>query len=295
MVSSRTFGTYVFRVINALLLVAVAAICFFPMWHVLMASISDPIALQQNHSLLLLPAGQVTEKGYVLVSKNPNIVPSYLNTIYYVVLGTALAAFVSLIAGYVLSRKSFRLRRAMMVFITITMLFRAGMVPLFLVVKNLGMLDTRLAVILPALVSVFNITIMRTAIEGVPESLLESARIDGAGDLTMLFRIVFPLVKTTFSVIVLFYAVSKWNEWFNAMIYLPKRRDLFPLQLVLREILIINQNTATVGADLAGGLDNYKELTKYAAIIIATVPILCIYPFLQKYFVTGVMVGAVKG
>lgn len=293
MVESRSLGTKVFRFSNALLMLLVGAICFLPMWHVLMASISDPIALQQNHSLLLTPLSPATTKGYTLVGMNPSLLTSYANTFFYVIVGTLLSSFGTLSIGYVLSRRSFRYRNALMAFITVTMLFKAGMVPLYLVVKNLNMLDTRLAVILPSLLSVFNITIMRTAIEQLPESLMESAKIDGAGDLTILLRIVFPLVKTTFAVVVLFYAVSKWNEWFNAMLFL-KDRKLFPLQLVLREILIINTNSASAGSEIAGGLDNYKELTKYATIIVATVPILCIYPFAQKYFVSGVMIGAVK-
>ena len=294
MVENKSLGMKIFRVVNTLLMLLMGAICFLPMWHVLMASISDPILLQQNHSLLLWPLGPATEKGYLLVSMNPNILSSYANTLFYVVVGTLLSVFGTLTIGYVLSRRSFRYRNVLMVMITITMLFKAGMVPLFLVVKSLKLLDTRWAVLLPSLLSVFNITIMRTAIEQLPESLMESAKIDGAGDVTILTRIVFPLVKTTFAVIVLFYAVSKWNEWFNAMLFLQNRK-LFPLQLVLREILIINSDANAAGAEVAGGLDNYKELTKYATIIVATVPILCIYPFAQKYFVSGVMIGAVKG
>lgn len=286
-------GRTVFQVCNTLFLALICLACFLPIWHVLMASISDPIQLQKFKGLLLAPLGQPTIKGYLLVGRNPNIVTSYMNTLIYVVIGTSLGSFLTLIAGYVLSRKNFRYRSLLMKMIVFAMLFRAGLIPEYLVIKNLGLIDSRWAVILPSLLSVFNITIMRTAIAQLPPSMEESARIDGAGDLRILFKIVAPLVKATLAVIVLFYAVSRWNEWFNAMIYL-KNRSLFPLQLILREILIINQNSVTAGADLSSGLDNYKELVRYATIIVATLPILCIYPFVQKYFVSGVMLGAVK-
>ncbi|MEG1687049.1 MAG: carbohydrate ABC transporter permease [Angelakisella sp.] len=291
MVASRTPGKIAFSILNMLIMLAVCLVCVLPMWHVVMASISDPILLQKFKGILLTPLGTPTLKGYELMARNPNILTSYGNTLIYVAAGTTIGAILSLLAGYILSRKTFRYRNALMFMITFTMLFKAGMIPQFIVVKALGLLDTRWAVILPTVLSVFNITIMRTAIAQVPASLEESARIDGAGDITILCRIIFPLVRATFAVVVLFYAVARWNEWFNAMIYL-KDRDLFPLQLILREILIINQNSAS--ADLSGGLDNFKELVKYATIVVATVPILCIYPFIQKYFVTGVMVGAVK-
>lgn len=293
MLAQKSPSRTVFVIINTVIMLLVCCVCFLPMWHVLMASISDPIQLKKYKGLLLMPIGQATHKGYLLVSRNPNILSSYLNTLFYVVTGTILGAALTLIAGYILSRRTFRYRRALMAFIVFTMLFRAGMIPQYLVVKGLGLLDTRWAVVLPTMLSVFNITIMRTSIEQLPPSLEESARIDGAGDLTILFRIVAPLIKATFAVIVLFYAVARWNEWFNAMIYLTDR-NLFPLQLILREILIINQNTVQASSDISSGLDNYKELVRYATIIVATVPVLCVYPFVQKYFVTGVMIGAVK-
>jgi len=292
--TQKSPGRIVFIIVNTIIMILVCIVCLLPMWHVLMASVSDPIALQKFKGLLLTPIGEPTHKGYLLVMQNPNIFTSYINTIIYVIVGTGLGATLTLIAGYILSRKTFRYRRVLMSMIVFTMLFRAGMIPQYLVVNALQLTDTRWAVILPSLLSVFNITIMRNAIEQLPASLEESARIDGAGDMLILFRIVAPLVKATFAVIVLFYAVARWNEWFNAMIYLTKR-ELFPLQLILREILIINQNTVTAGADISSGLDNYKELVQYATIIVATMPILCIYPFVQKHFVTGVMIGAVKG
>ena len=293
MIERKSLSRSIFVIINTILMLLVCGVCFLPMWHVLMASISDPIQLQKYSGLLLAPLGIPTHKGYLLVAENPNILSSYGNTLFYVVVGTVIGSALTLLAGYILSRRTFRYRRLMMALIVLTALFKAGMIPQYLVVKNLGLLDTRWAVILPSLLSVFNIIITRTAIEQLPPSLEESARIDGAGDMTILFFIVAPLIKATFAVIVLFYAVVRWNEWFNAMIYLTDR-NLFPLQLILREILIINENAIQAGSDIASGLDNYKELVRYATIIVATLPILCVYPFVQKHFVTGVMIGAVK-
>ena len=179
--------------------------------------------------------------------------------------------------------------------IIFTMFFNGGLVPTYLTVKNLGLIDNRLALILPVAISTWNLIILRTSIEALPQSLIESARIDGANDVVILFRIVLPLVKATIAVLVLYYAVGHWNSWVNAMLYI-KDRSKYPLQLILREILIENtSNAATQSVGNLSELDQYKQLVKYCTTMIATAPILFIYPFLQKYFVKGVMIGAVKG
>jgi putative aldouronate transport system permease protein len=244
-----------------------------------------------NKGLILWPLGQVSLKAYQLVFDNRNIYVGYANTIFYVVVGTLISVLLSTLAGYVMSRKRFRFRNVLAFFITFTMMFRAGMIPTFIMVKNYGLINTRWSVLLPAAVAVYNTIIIRTAIAAVPDSLEESARIDGAGDWIILFRIMLPLVKSTLAVIVLFYAVAKWNAWFDAMIYLTQRRDLYPLQLFLREILVQAQAASSADSDAI----LYETLQKYATIIISTLPILCIYPFVQKYFVQGVMIGSVKG
>lgn len=190
-------------------------------------------------------------------------------------------------AAYPLSRKTFGARNFFMMMITFTMMFSGGLIPRFLVVKDVGLYDSIWSLILPVVINTTNLIIMRTAFAAIPESLEESAKIDGANDLIIYVRIIMPLAKATLAVLALYYGVAYWNSWFTASIYL-RSRDKFPLQLILREILIANENENT---------DNelMSESIKYAAIIVSTVPILCAYPFLQRYFVKGVMIGAVKG
>jgi putative aldouronate transport system permease protein len=291
MVEKKSPSRYVFLVFDYVIISIIAFICLAPLWHVFIASISDPAKVEASRGLILVPLGKVSAKAYELVFENPNIIRGYLNTFFYVSVGTCLSASLSILAGYVMSRKKFKFRNAFTFFITFTMMFHGGMIPSFIVVKNYGLLNTVWAVLLPSAMSVYNTIIMRTAFAAVPDSLEESAKIDGAGDWKILFSIMLPLIKSTLAVIVLFYAVTKWNAWFDAMIYLTQRRDLYPLQLFLREIL--TQAKAASSADSNAVL--YESLQKYATIIVATVPILCIYPFVQKYFVTGVMVGSVKG
>lgn len=287
-------GKRVFDIINILFLISVSFVCVAPVMHVLFMSISEPGIVNTVSGIMLWPKGVLSFNGYKLIFRNPNIVNGYVNTLFYVVVGTSLSAVLSLVAGYVLSRKSFKYRHVLMFFVTFTMLFNGGLIPFFITVNNLGIMDTRLAVILPNALSVMNIIIMRTAFMGVPISLEESARLDGANDLTILVRILLPLVKATFAVITLFYAVGRWNDWFFASIFIKSRR-LFPLQLLLREILLQNQKSALNNTQiLSDNLDIYKPLIKYATIIVSTVPILCVYPFVQKYFVTGVMIGSIK-
>ena len=197
-------------------------------------------------------------------------------------------------SGYVLSRKQLLLKNQMMFFLAFTMMFNGGMIPFYMVVRNLGMLDTRWALIIPGCVNVFNIIIMRTSMAEIPDSLEEAARIDGAGNMTIMMKIVVPLSKATIADVVLFYAVGQWNSWFNASIFLQDR-SLYPLQLILRDILIQNDSSQMNRSDLENNMAIYKDLIKYCTTVIATLPILCIYPFVQKYFVKGVMIGSVKG
>ena len=182
-----------------------------------------------------------------------------------------------------------------MLIISFTMLFNGGMVPTYMVVRNLGLYNSRWAVIIPSAISVFNLIIMRTGFMEVPASLEESAKLDGASEWTIMFRIIVPLSKATIAVILLYYAVGIWNSWFPAMIYL-KDREKFPLQLILREILLLNDTSVmTSSADAVKNAQLERKLVKYCTIVVSTVPIMCFYPFIQKYFTKGVMIGAVKG
>ncbi|MCI1777270.1 MAG: carbohydrate ABC transporter permease, partial [Paenibacillus lautus] len=242
--------------------------------------------------ILLWPKGFSLD-SYRMVFENPNIIRSYLNTIFYVVVGTTLNILMTALGAYGLSRKNVMWKGAIMMLIVMTMFFDGGLIPKYLLVKNMGLLDTYWALIIPSAMTTWNLIIMRTAFQGVPDALEESARIDGATDWTILFRIIIPLSLPVIAVMVLFYGVWHWNKWFDALIYL-RDRDLFPLQLILREILIQNDTSSMMTSVGGGDRMPVGETIKYATIMVATLPILFLYPFLQKYFVKGVMIGAIK-
>ena len=292
----RTFGGTLFSVLNYMIMIIFALICLLPIWHTLCASFSLPYDLGRSAGLLLKPAGGFTTEGYSLVLRNKSVWTGYLNTIINVSLGTFLGVLLTFIAGYVLSRKNLYFGSFLIFLLMFTMWFDGGLIPRYMVIRELGMLDTRAALILPMAMSTFNFIIMRTALSEVPDGLVESATIDGAGHLTIMFRIVMPVTKATIAVIALYYAVGIWNSWFPASIYLTRNRNLRPLQLVLRDILInADTNSINVPSDAASATDLYKPLVQYTTIVIATAPILAVYPFVQKYFVAGVMLGSIKG
>lgn len=295
MVERKTIGGRVFDVFNYAFMILLSVICLYPMWHVLIGSFSDPVRLTKHYGAIFMPLGFSLE-GYKVVFNNPNIASGYMNTIFYVVIGTAARMLATLVGAYIISRKGFMPRKILTFMMVFTMYFSGGMIPTFLVVKAVGIYDTRAAIIIPSLISTWNLIILKTALQAVPASLEESARLDGANDLTIMFRILLPVTKATIAVIALYYAVAEWNSWFPAMIYL-RDNSKKPLQLFLREILIQNsQNSGnqTANVDMDVSAIFLEELIKYCTIIVATLPILCIYPFMQKYFVTGVMMGSIK-
>ena len=217
----------------------------------------------------------------------------YLNTIFIVVVGVAINVLLTAMTAYALSRNDVMHRRPIILFIIFTMYFGGGLIPFFLTVKGLGLNNNLFALILPGAISVFNFLILRTSFESVPPSLEESAKMDGANDFTILFRIFLPLMAPFIAVIALYYGVAHWNAWFNALLFIQDR-ELYPLQLILREILLISQSNNSAAGDVITS-DNSYETIKYALIVVGTLPILMVYPFLQKYFVKGAMIGAVKG
>jgi len=231
--------------------------------------------------------------AYRLVFNNPNLLVSYGNTLFYVVTGASISMLLTIMGAYAFSRRGAKLVPFMLFFIVFTMWFSGGMIPYFLLVRDLGMFNTRFAMIIPRAITTFNLIIMRTAFQQIPASLEESAKIDGAKDLTILFRIVLPLSTPVIAVMVLFYTVSQWNSWFDAMLFINKR-ELYPLQIILREILVLNSYDSMTAGTFQGDQVQIGETIKYASVIVATVPILMVYPFLQKYFVKGIMVGAIK-
>lgn len=294
MVRKKSAGDRTFQLVNGLFMILLMVITVYPLLYVLFASFSDPIQLYSSSGRLLYKPLGFSLAGYKLVLNNPNIALGYRNTIFYVLVGTFINLVLTIIGAFVLSRRHLLLKKFFMVLVIITMYFSGGMIPRFLVIKDLGLLDTVWAMILPNAVSTWNLIIMRTSFLAIPSEIEEASAIDGANDIQMLVKVIIPLSGPVIAVMVLFYGVGHWNEWFDAMIFL-RDNTLYPLQLFLREILIENQ----ISADMASveQIDDFfnKELIKYCTIVVSTAPILCVYPFLQKYFVKGVMVGALKG
>jgi len=264
------------------------------MLYVVFASFSIPTQYMAHRGPLWGSLG-FSLASYQEVFRNPNIVSGYINTFWILAVGMPINMLLTIIAGYFLSRRGVMFFRPIMIMMIFTMYFSGGMIPTFLLIRDLGLLQTRWSLVLPGAISTFNVIVLRTAMWAVPDSLEESAKLDGATHFRILFQIMIPLVKPTLAVLLLFYGVGHWNSWFPAMIYLQHRRDLFPLQLILREILVLNDVS---GIDTGGALGDVEMIAatmQYALIIVATVPILALYPFLQRYFTKGVMIGAVKG
>ncbi|MBW4083715.1 carbohydrate ABC transporter permease [Paenibacillus sp. S150] len=287
-------STYIYL---CLALVAV----LYPLIYILSASISSPQAV--NSGAMWLFPKDVTLDGYKLVFENPKIWNGYLNTIIYTVAGTLLNLAVTLPASYALSRSDFVGRQLFMVFILFTMFFSGGLVPTYLLVKNLGLINSMGALILPVAASVWNIVVARTFFQTtIPKELQEAAHIDGCTNLKLFIRIILPLSAPIVAVMALFYGVGHWNSYFPSLIYLNDEAK-YPLQMVLRQILVLQEMSAeTTGAAINGevamAMNNKAEtasLIKYGVIVVSTLPIVAVYPFLQRYFVQGVMIGSVKG
>lgn len=282
----KSLGSRVFDVLNILLMVLLIIVMVYPMVYVFSASISNN-ALVASGEVLLWPK-DITFIAYEQLIYNPDLWISYWNTIRYTVTQVVLTLLVTSAMAYPLAKKWLPGRRFILLMAAFTLLFGGGMIPTFLVVQKLGMLDTIWAVVLPSLVSTWYLFIMRTFFEGLPEELEDAATIDGCGSFQVLLRIVLPLSMPVMATIGLFTAVNQWNAFFDALIYLNDR-TLYPLQIMLRNILIAGTNVQGEG-DLS-----HLETLKYAMIMIATLPILFVYPFIQKYFVQGAMIGSIKG
>jgi putative aldouronate transport system permease protein len=281
----------VFDAFNVIFMLSFMILMFYPMLYVIFASFSNSSMFMAHMGFLFKPAG-FSLAAYANVMRNQMIPSGYFNTLFIVIVGTAINITMTSFGAYYLSRKNQTSNRAVSLFILFTMFFSGGMIPVYLNIDSLGLTDKIWAVIIPNAINTFYLFIMRTAFAGIPDSLEESAKLDGASQITILFRIYIPLSKAVLAVMILYYGVDHWNSWFNAMLYF-RNRSLYPLQLILREILIANDITQMVNVSV--DTEQIAETIKYAVIVVATLPILCIYPFLQKYFVKGVMIGAVKG
>lgn len=288
-----SLGERIFRVCNTLFLSALMIVTMYPILYVAFASFSEPALMMAHKGILWKPLGFSLET-YGAVFSNPMILLGYRNTLFIVIVGVALNLLLTSFAAYALSRKTLQYRKQLTLFIVFTMFFSGGLIPFYLLVRGLGITDTLWALILPTAISAFNLIIMRTSFEAVPDALEESAKIDGANDFGILFRIFLPLCKPALAVVGLYYGVSHWNSWFNAMIFLQDR-SLYPLQLILREILIIGDANSMAEGASQDEIIILGETLKYATIMVATLPIFLVYPLLQKYFVKGALIGAIKG
>ena len=290
-----SLGQKTFDCVNILLMILLMFVMAYPLWHVIMASMSSDKQLMGHVGFILKPLG-INFNAYKLMMKDPMIIKGYANTIYLVIVGTSLNLLFTTITAYFFSRKNVYWSKYLMMLIVFTMYFSGGLIPSYIMIAQVYHLKgSYLALFLPGLINTYNLIIMKTSLEAIPESLVEAARIDGAGHWRVLLSIVVPVSKATIAVMTLYYAVAHWNSWFTPSIYLSGNREKFPLQVVLREILISNDTTMmTQGSGAAGDQLGIAETVKYAVTVTATIPILIVYPFLQKYFVKGVMIGSVK-
>lgn len=290
----RKPSSYIADAIIIILMLALMFITVYPLLYTVFASFSDAKQLLKLEGPMWWPLEPFTLRGYELTFQNAKLVPSIFNTLFYVIVGTLGGLVITGMAAFVLSRKNFMLKNIIMKLIMFTMFFSGGIIPLFFVVRQIGIYDTRWAFLLPWIMSAYNMIIMRTFFLGIPESLEESATLDGATDLQIFFKIYVPLSTAVIAVIAMYYGVAWWNSWYQSLVFQPSN-SLWPLQMILREVLITNTKSATTDVTSMAEESYTRELVKYCTVVVSTVPILIIYPFLQRYFVKGVMIGAVKG
>ncbi len=287
-------GDRIFTIINAVIMILVCIVVLYPLYYVLLASVTDPVVVNSG-KLLLYPEAWYTE-GYVTTLEYGPLWTAYKNTIVYTVVGTVVSLICTIPAGYALSRMDLVGRKPIMFLFTFTMFFSGGMIPLYLTIQQLHIYNTIWAMVLPVAVSAYNLIVCRSFFDtSVPIELLEAAKIDGCSDFGFFFKIAIPLSKTIIAVMTLFYATAMWNQFFNALMYLQDY-DKMPLQVVLRDLVLMNQanQMGSSGAEMVTR-QKLAEQLKYCIVVVAAFPLLCIYPFLQKYFAKGVTIGAVKG
>ncbi|KQX48532.1 MULTISPECIES: carbohydrate ABC transporter permease [unclassified Paenibacillus] len=292
---SKNGNEIIFRLFLFVLCVLIFLIIAYPLYFIIIASISDSTLVSTGH-VLFLPKG-ISLFGYQEIFKDARIWVGYRNTLVYTLLGTFVNLLFTLPAAYVLSRKEFKARRPLMLIFVITLFFNGGLIPTYLLIKGLHLTNTMWVFILPFSVNVFNLIIARTFFETLPSELYEAAAMDGCSHFKYFIQVAMPLSKALISVIGLYYLVAHWNDFFTALIYI-RNNELQPLQIILRDILLSNQvfaNGAGVGGDAGGYAQRYADQIKYGVIIVSTLPILILYPFIQKYFEKGVLIGSIKG
>jgi len=288
-------GDRMFYLLVNIVVAILGLIVLYPLVYILSSSFSSPSAVAAG-KVVLFPV-DFSLRGYKAVFDYDLVYTGYRNTIFYTVVGTMINISLTMIAAYPLARRNLPGRGFFTFLFTFTMMFSGGMIPNYILMKELKIINTAWCMLLPGAVSAYNLIVARTFIQNsIPEELLEAAQIDGCTDAQFFFRFVLPLSKAVMAVITLYYAVHHWNAYFNAFLYLNKR-DLYPLQIFLREILIMNSvNTEmVVDTQMQEAMQGMADLLKYSLIVVSTAPILCIYPFLQRYFIKGVMIGSLKG
>lgn len=289
----ESLGDKLFVLAIYILLLFVLILVLYPLIYILSSSISSPTAVTSGR-VWLWPV-DISFRGFQTILQTPSIMLGYANSLFYTTFGTIISVTLTVMIAYPLSRRSFFGRNGIMAMIAFTMLFSGGLIPTYLVVKELGMIDTRLALLIPNAVWVWQVIIARTFFQStIPSELFEASEMDGCSDWRFLLSIAIPLSKPILAVLVLMYAVGQWNAYFDALIYL-KSDHLYPLQLILRSIIIQNNSAGVMDPSIQVERAQLAELLKYSLIVVATLPVLMIYPFVQRYFVQGMLVGSIKG
>ena len=293
MIMKQSVGEKIFDFTNYSFMIIAAFIFIYPVFFCLVASVSDPVSFEAHSGPLLLPLG-FSLKAYRLIFNNRMIIRGLLNSVFYVVVGTSFNLLMTSFAAYVLSRKGYLWKNTIMFLIVITMYFSGGLIPFFLTVKGLGLFNSPWALILPQAVNAFYVIIMRTYFLTIPDSVEESAWLDGANDFTILFKIMLPLAMPVVAVMIIYYGVGHWNDWFFAMIFLMRKPDWHPLQYILRNILT-QKNAVQMAMDSNQiAAQQIAHLIQYALIIVTIAPVILIYPFMQKHFIKGIMIGSIR-
>ena len=288
MIEARTVSGTIADILIVLLLIGVMIICFVPLWYVLVASVSDGKAMFATDGLILKPVGEWTLDGYKLILQDNSILIGYRNTLLYVISTTLLGLLVNIMTGYALSRKT-RFGGLMTLFVIITMMFSGGLIPSYMIIRKLGILNTPFAVILPTCTNAFFIIMTANAFRSVPKQTIEAAEIDGANHFQVMMKVGLPQCKGTVAVVVLYNVVTQWNSWFQAMVYLPNARDWWPLQLFIREF--VANNTSFL---MSTNPDYSRYLVQFCLIVVATLPILVAFPFFLNTIEKGAITGGVK-
>jgi len=273
------------------ILILFAFVCLYPVWYVFVASISNSTELARNPGIMFWPS--VVDTGaYGMVFDNPLLMNSMKNSVLILLFSLPINIVMTLLCAYFMACPGMMFKKPIVTLFMFTMFFSGGLIPGYLNIRSLNLVNSMWALILPSALSLYNAIICKTSMEAIPESLKESAYLDGANDIQIIFKIILPLIKATIAVLLLYYGVTHWNNWYSAAVYIRDNEKL-PVQNILRHLLITNESIG--GAEAGDNYNDYAESIKYAAIMVSTVPVLCIYPFLQKYFAKGALIGAVKG